>query len=141
MDFRGGNIMLQHGPGLFSIYSGQIEQKLLIKFFLCQPYTRFSLLTNSKILSLQQSGSIRYQISNRISSRSILQIRIIVCRNNTWTRMLRSLTMDFIFYFLFSLYFIFLSFFFYFSIFRTTQVRVYQSRCHISHKLIAKSQD
>ena len=26
---------------------------------------------------------------------------------------------------------------FYFSIFRTTQVRVYQSRCHISHKLMA----
>jgi len=35
------------------------------------------------------------------------------------------------FYFLFSLYFIF----------RTTWVRVYQSRCHISHKLMAKSQD
>ena len=28
-------------------------------------------------------------------------------------------------------------FYFYFSIFRTTQVRVYQSRCHISHKLMA----
>ena len=34
------------------------------------------------------------------------------------------------FYFFFSLYFSFL----FFSIFRTTQVRVYQSCCHISHK-------
>ena len=42
-----------------------------------------------------------------------------------------------LFYYLFSLYFIFLSFFFYFSIFRTTRVRGYQSRCHISHKLMA----
>jgi len=41
------------------------------------------------------------------------------------------------FYFLFSLYFIFILF----SIFRTTRVRVYQSCCHISHKLMAKSQD
>ena len=38
------------------------------------------------------------------------------------------------FYFLFSFILIL------FSIFRTTQVRVYQSRCHISHKLMAKSQ-
>ena len=43
----------------------------------------------------------------------------------------RSLTVDFIFIFLFSLYFIFI-----FSIFRTTRVRVYQSHCH---KLMAKS--
>ena len=49
----------------------------------------------------------------------------------------RLLTVDFIFIFFFTLFF----FFFYFSIFRTTQVRVYQSRCHISHKLMAKSQD
>ena len=41
------------------------------------------------------------------------------------------------------LYFILFSLFisFYFSIFRTTRVRGYQSRCHISHKLMAKSQD
>jgi len=45
------------------------------------------------------------------------------------------------FYFLFSLYFIFSFLFSLFSIFRTTQVKVYQSRCHISHKLMAKSQD
>ena len=37
------------------------------------------------------------------------------------------------FYFLVSFYL----FSFSFSIFRTTQVRVYQSRCHISHKLMA----
>ena len=43
-----------------------------------------------------------------------------------------------LFYF-FSFYFILLyfSFSFSFSIFRTTWVRVYQSRCHISHKLMA----
>ena len=34
------------------------------------------------------------------------------------------------FYFLFSLYFIFIFIFILFAIFRTTQVRVYQSRCH-----------
>ena len=53
----------------------------------------------------------------------------------------RLLTIDliFIFHFLFyfSVSFLFLSF----SIFRTTWVRGYQSRCHISHKLMAKSQD
>ena len=41
-------------------------------------------------------------------------------------------------YFLFSL---FTLFFLFLSIFRTTQVRVYQSHCHISHKLMARSQD
>ena len=41
------------------------------------------------------------------------------------------------FYFL-EFYFLFFVFFlFSFSIFRTTQVRVCQSRCHISHKLMA----
>ena len=45
------------------------------------------------------------------------------------------------FYFLFLLYFIFSFLFLFFSIFKTTQVRVYQSHCHISHKLMAKSQD
>ena len=45
-------------------------------------------------------------------------------------------------YFIFSFHFIFLFLFlFIFSIFRATQVRVYQSCCHISHKLMAKSQD
>jgi len=55
--------------------------------------------------------------------------------------MSRLLTVDFIFYFLFSLYFSFIFSFILFSIFRTTRVRVYQSHCHISHKLMAKSQD
>ena len=41
------------------------------------------------------------------------------------------------FYSLFSLYFIFSFLFLFCSIFRTTQVRVYQSHCHISHKLMA----
>ena len=41
------------------------------------------------------------------------------------------------FYFLFSLYFSFSFSLFSISIFRTTWVRVYQSRCHISHKLMA----
>ena len=41
------------------------------------------------------------------------------------------------FYFLFSLYVIFLFLFLFFSIFGTTWVRVYQSHCHISHKLMA----
>ena len=49
--------------------------------------------------------------------------------------MSRSLTVDFI------LFSFLCAFYFYFSIFRTTQVRGYQSRCHISHKLMVKSQD
>ena len=56
-------------------------------------------------------------------------------------KMSRSLTVDCIFYFLFALYFYFYFYFSLFSIFRTTRVRIYQSHCHISHKLIAKSQD
>ena len=46
-------------------------------------------------------------------------------------------------YFIFSFHFILFLFFFYilFSIFRTTRVRDYQTHCHISHKLMAKSQD
>ena len=41
------------------------------------------------------------------------------------------------FIFSLTLFFFFFFFYFLFSIFRTTQVRVYQSRCHISHKLMA----
>ena len=41
-----------------------------------------------------------------------------------------------LFIFIFSLYFSFLFLLFSISIFRTTQVRGYQSRCHISHKLM-----
>ena len=47
----------------------------------------------------------------------------------------RLLTMDLIFIFISYFIFHFL-FFSYFSIFRTTWVRGYQSRCHISHKLM-----
>ena len=44
------------------------------------------------------------------------------------------LKVDFVhFYFLFYFFFLLL----FFSIFRTTQVRGYQSRCHISHNLMA----
>jgi len=39
------------------------------------------------------------------------------------------------FYFLLFILSYFVLFFFFFSIFRTTQVRGYQSRCHISHKI------
>ena len=68
MDFRVSYIMLQHGPGLSSIYSGQIEQELLIEFFLCQPYTRFSLLTNTKVLSLQHSSFFANYLVKRNTS-------------------------------------------------------------------------
>ena len=49
---------------------------------------------------------------------------------------LRSLIVDFILFSLFILFYFSFLFHFHFSIFRTTQVRVYQSRCHISHKLM-----
>ena len=48
----------------------------------------------------------------------------------------RSLTVDFILFFLFTLFFYFTLLFLFIFIFRTTWVRVYQSRCHISHKLM-----
>ena len=51
--------------------------------------------------------------------------------------MSRSLTVDVILFSLFIFILLFFSFLFSFSIFRTAQVRVYQSRCHISHKLMA----
>ena len=49
--------------------------------------------------------------------------------------MSRSLTVDFILFFLFHFILLFFFFFFLSSIFRTTWVRVDQSRCHISHKV------
>jgi len=52
----------------------------------------------------------------------------------------RSLTVDFILFFFFHLI-LFLFSFLSFSIFRTAQVRVDWSCGHISHKLMAKSQD
>ena len=54
--------------------------------------------------------------------------------------MSRSLTVDFILFLFFHFILFFFSFFF-FSIFRTARVRVDWSHCHISHKLMAKSQD
>ena len=53
------------------------------------------------------------------------------------TQVSRSLMVDFSLFSLFIFILLFFSFLFPFSIFRTTQVRVYQSRCHISHKLMA----
>ena len=53
----------------------------------------------------------------------------------------RSLMVDFILFPPFILFFFYFYFYFSFSIFRTAQVRVDWSCCHISHKLIAKSQD
>ena len=49
--------------------------------------------------------------------------------------MSRSLMVDFILFFLFHFILLFFFFFFSSSIFRTTQVRVDQSCCHISHKV------
>ena len=51
--------------------------------------------------------------------------------------MSRSWTVDFILFSLLTLFYFTFSFSFYLSIFITTQVRVYQSHCHISHKLMA----
>ena len=51
--------------------------------------------------------------------------------------MSRSLMVDFIFIFSFHFILFLFLFLFYFSIFKTTRVRVYQSYCHISHKLMA----
>ena len=55
--------------------------------------------------------------------------------------MSRSLTVDLTFISHFHFLFYFSFHFFYFSIFRTDWVRGYQSCCHISHKVMAQSQD
>ena len=51
--------------------------------------------------------------------------------------MSRSLMVDFVFIFSFHFILFFIFIFLFFSIFRTTWVRVYQSCCHISYKLMA----
>ena len=51
--------------------------------------------------------------------------------------MSRLLMVDFILFSLFILFYFLVFFFVYFSIFRTAWVRGYQSRCHISHNLMA----
>jgi len=51
--------------------------------------------------------------------------------------MSRPLTVDFIYFYFLSFVLFFLFFSFLFSIFRAAQVRGYQSRCHISHNLMA----
>jgi len=51
--------------------------------------------------------------------------------------MSRSSKVDFVHFYSLFFIFIFLFLFFSFSIFRTTWVRGYQSRCHISHNLMA----
>ena len=61
--------------------------------------------------------------------------------SNYITEVSRSLTVDFIFIVLLAFYFILFFIFILFSIFRTTWVRVDRSCCHISHNLMAKSQD
>ena len=53
----------------------------------------------------------------------------------------RSLMVDFILFSLVIFILLYFTLLFSFSIFRTTRVRVYQSRCHISHKLMVQSQD
>ena len=49
----------------------------------------------------------------------------------------RSLMVDFVYFYFLSFILFFFAFEFLFSIFRTTQVRGYQSCCHISHNLMA----
>ena len=70
---------------------------------------------------------------------TLLQHRPLVNYINRVAMLSRLLTMDLIFIFI--SYFIFIFLFFSFSIFRTTRVRGYQSRCHISHNLMAQSQN
>ena len=53
------------------------------------------------------------------------------------TNMSKPLTVDFIYFYFFSFVLFFLFFSFLFPIFRTAQVRGYQSCCHISHNLMA----
>jgi len=76
--------------------------------------------SSRKLLVLSNTSSVTY----------VDHIQVIVNCQDRWQR-----TSFFIFSFHFILFFF--VFFLFFSIFRTTRVRVYQSWCHISHKLIA----
>ena len=107
-----------------SVFLGTTPPHSLLKAQLCKVMKASSSTSNYHTIQMLQlilkSGMVDFILSHSMVS--------------------RSLTVDFIFYFsLFTLFFFF--FFLFFSIFRTTWVRVYQSRCHISHKLMAKSQD
>ena len=76
--------------------------------------------------SLSQTTKIAFfltTISNLVLKSTNMCVKIIDDRLN--------------FYFHFLFYFSFSFLFFSFSIFRTTRVRGYQSRCHISHNLMA----
>jgi len=101
-----------------------------------------------KVKALVDSGCTHTGIDKQLVKDKRIQTRLINflfevfntngTKNGEVTKVVsRSLTVNFIF--IFSFHFILFLFFLFllFSIFRTTQVRVYQLHCHISHKLMA----
>ena len=89
---------------------------------------------SSRALSAHSNlSSIPYHERMEIQSNKLTwdkQVEINVCV------MSRSLMVDFIHFYFLSCILLFFVFYFLFSIFRTTQVRGYQSRRHISHNLM-----
>jgi len=88
------------------------------------------------------SGSKCWMVCHRwipeIEFNKRLSLSIIRLANYSVTTSLsRSLMVDSVFIFSFPWILFFIFFSFKFSIFRTTWVRSYQSRCHINHKLMA----
>ena len=92
------------------------------------------------------SSLAEYKIPSMLSVTNLISLSIIITSLGIAKQTQKLILLDVktvnsgLHFFLFTLFSFSFSFLF-FSIFRTTQVRVYQSHCHISHKLMAKSQD
>jgi len=118
-------------------------QKLIWLRGLLSPINHLSCTATSLLIDNQGAISL---IKNGLSSEYSKHIELcyyFICEkfaNGTIAAkyiLSRSLTVDFILFSLFILFYFSFLFPFSFSIFRATWVRGYQSRCHISHKLMA----
>ena len=121
-------IALAVASGVFTLWLIKKQKKFnLTLIFLCKSSWEFS--RKNKCDNILNSWKMLFQVSDdkdqhflELLDDNLNPIEPSVVKGG----LSRSLTMD--------LTFIFTLHFFCFSIFRTTQVRVYRSRCHISHK-------
>ena len=91
-------------------------------------------VTNSPLVEYETASEQALRISKMADTNTSMRQQCTPTIGPTLNQTVsRSLIMNFIFIFIFI--------FLFFSIFRITRVRVYQSHGHISHKLMAKSQD
>ena len=138
----------------YSSFHYSFECFVILMHFECFYHKRFEILINSWTASSSDSLSINWELwilltlytSSEINIKSslltLMMVHLLSCMNSSIIWILTTRGVKFTngglsfslvhFSFLFSFCFIFL-----FSIFRTTRVRVDQSRCHTSHNLIA----